>query len=60
MCPKPESLPSSYFAIAITLQGDTYPYIVFFQSEAEDATIVYCRSVEEAVTVHPTGATWTC
>ncbi|CAM9613577.1 unnamed protein product [Ectocarpus sp. 13 AM-2016] len=36
------------------------PFYLAFVSEEDDGTIIYCISNEDAVTVHPADATWTC
>ncbi|CAN0417534.1 unnamed protein product, partial [Pylaiella littoralis] len=40
-------------------QVDT-PYNVTYITNNDDATTVYCYSSENAITVHPSDATWQC
>ncbi|CAM9983254.1 unnamed protein product [Pylaiella littoralis] len=42
-------------------EGDTYPwYVAFLPANDDEDTITYCISTDEAITVHPSEATWYC
>ncbi|CAM9671157.1 unnamed protein product, partial [Ectocarpus sp. 12 AP-2014] len=41
-------------------EDDSTPWYLVFLSEDDDASVVYCYSNEQGISVHPTDATWRC
>jgi len=49
----------SFLLAASTKQSDT-PYQLVYFAEDESDRVLFCSSNEDAITVHPTDATWKC
>ncbi len=48
------------FLLASSIIQDDTSYFLMFFAEDDDDRIIYCLSNEDAITVHPTDATWQC